>query len=400
MRGFADSKLVPDTTLGASSPQGAGYAPRQDRGYGAASESALDVASPASSASRRDSIPKGELANLTAQLAIMTRAGVDVATALQSLARQSQRPASKRILESIHQDVIGGKSFSAALQAHEAVFDPTYVATVTAGEASGKMSDVLQQLAKLQRREVQLRSTIRSLLAYPVLLMTVSSLVIMALIFFVLPQFAELFAEYDAPLPAITQVLLGISTEVRFRFWLWGPLAGGAVAALVAFRYTHTGRHMWDGLVLNAFGLRHVTRALYLGRVCRLLGLMLESGVPLLESLRLAKKAVRNSLYRDLFRDMEDDVLNGRGLGDSLTASQFIPPSAAEMMLTAERTGSLGTVTALMGEHYEEDGQTKLRELVTVLEPAITVGMGAIVAVVVLSVMLPMFDIATLGHGQ
>jgi type II secretory pathway component PulF len=149
--------------------------------------------------------------------------------------------------------------------------------------------------------------------------------------------------------------------------------------------------------MLNLPVLRDITRAFYIGRTFRLLGLMIESGVPLLEGLKLTRNSIRNILYRQLFDDLEDSILNGRGLANSLISAGFVPPVAAEMVLTAERTGTLGMVTELMGEHYEEEGESKLRELATILEPLIIVAMGIIVATIVMSVMLPMFDIATMA---
>jgi type II secretory pathway component PulF len=124
---------------------------------------------------------------------------------------------------------------------------------------------------------------------------------------------------------------------------------------------------------------------------------MIESGVPLLEGLKLTRNSVRNVLYRRLFDDLEESILNGRGLAASLINAGFVPGVAAEMILTAERTGTLGMVTELMGEHYEEEGESKLRELATLLEPLIIVVMGVIVATIVMAVMLPMFDIATMA---
>src|SRR5688572_19544158 len=150
--------------------------------------------------------------------------------------------------------------------------------------------------------------------------------------------------------------------------------------------------------MLNVPILRDVTRAFYIGRTFRLLGLMIESGVPLLEGLQLTRNAVRNSLYRELFKELEEAILNGRGLASSLIKAGFVPPVAAEMVLTAERTGTLGMVTELMGAHYEEEGESKLREMATILEPLIIVVMGVIVATIVMAVMLPMFDIATMAR--
>jgi len=343
-------------------------------------------------------ISKRDLTGLTSQLAIMTRSGMDVAGALQSLARQSRRPAIREVLQNIYADVLDGKSLSQALGRYESVFGGTYVAMVAAGEASGRMSDVLIQLAQLQRTELKRRSTIRTMLAYPVLLTSVLGLVILGLVFFVLPTFASIFEQYETPLPCITRMLLAVSMELRTRWWLWLPLAITVLTATVVFLRSETGRRCWDRMLLGTPVLRGVTQTLLAGRACRLLGMMLQSGVPLLETLSLVRAAIRNSLYTDLFSRMQYDVTNGRSLAEALLTANFVPPSAAEMVGTAEQTGSLGSVTQLIGEYYEEEGETRMRELVTVLEPAITVGMGVVVAIIVLSVMLPMFDLTTFAE--
>ena len=191
---------------------------------------------------------------------------------------------------------------------------------------------------------------------------------------------------------------MAVSDVILHFVWIWAPLLVAAIVGIITSRYTKSGRRWWDSAMLNTYIIRDITRAFYIGRTFRLLGLMIESGVPLLEGLQLTRNAIRNSLYRDLFRDLEEAILNGRGLASSLIKAGFVPKVAAEMVLTAERTGTLGMVTELMGAHYEEEGETRLRELATMLEPMIIVVMGVIVATIVISVMLPMFDIATLAR--
>jgi type II secretory pathway component PulF len=341
---------------------------------------------------------KRDLLTVTTQLAIMTKSGVDLASAFESLANQSSNERVRKVLGRIHEDVTGGKAVSEAMRAQCDVFGDAYVASVAAGEAAGQLPEVLGRLADLQRSELRNRATIRTLLAYPILLATISSAVVTGLVLFVLPRFEKIFAQFEVPLPAVTQVLVAISGVFRNFTWIWVPLVVAAIAGIVTSRYTASGRRWWDGAMLNTVLIRDITRAFYIGRTFRLLGLMIESGVPLLEGLKLTRGAVRNSLYRDLFKELEDAILNGRGLASSLIKAGFVPPVAAEMVLTAERTGTLGMVTELMGAHYEEEGETRLRELATMLEPMIIVTMGVIVATIVISVMLPMFDIATLAH--
>lgn len=339
-----------------------------------------------------------DLLSITTQLAIMTKSGVDLASAFESLSQQSSNENGRKVLLRIHEDVTGGKSVSDAMRGQSGVFGDAYVASVAAGEAAGQLPEVLGRLADLQRTEIRNRAAIRTLLAYPVLLASVSSLVVLGLIGFVLPKFEDIFSQFDVPLPALTQVVVAFSDVLRDFYWIWAPLMIVAFLGLVLSRFTDSGRRRWDRAMLNTVVIRDITRAFYIGRTFRLLGLMIESGVPLLEGLQLTRNAIRNSLYRDLFTELEDAILNGRGLANSLIKAGFVPPVAAEMVLTAERTGTLGMVTELMGAHYEEEGESKLRELATMLEPLIIVTMGVIVATIVLAVMLPMFDITNLAR--
>jgi type II secretory pathway component PulF len=349
---------------------------------------------------RRDraGLSKRDLLSVTTQLAIMTRSGVDLASAFHSLSNQCSNPALRNILGQVHKDVTGGKSISDAMFAQAAVFGDAYVASVAAGEAAGKLPEVLGRLAQFQRTEMRVRATVRALLAYPLLLTGVSSLVVMGLVTFVLPKFVDIFGQFEVALPIITQVVVAISDTLRKHMIIWVPLLLAAIIGLLVSRNVEGGRRKWDYAMLNVPILRDITRAFYIGRTFRLLGLMIESGVPLLEGLKLTRNSVRNALYKKLFDELEDSILNGRGLAASLINAGFVPAVAAEMVLTAERTGTLGMVTELMGEHYEEEGESKLRELATILEPLIIVAMGVIVATIVMAVMLPMFDIATMAR--
>jgi type II secretory pathway component PulF len=339
-----------------------------------------------------------ELLAITTQLAIMTKSGVDLASAFESLAHQSGIERVRRVLLQIHEDVTGGKSVSDAMRAQSDIFGDAYVASVAAGEAAGELPEVLGRLADMQRTELRNRAAIRTLLAYPMLLAGVSSLVVCGLVGFVLPRFEHIFSQFDVPLPELTQFVVAISAVLRHYTWVWVPMVGAAAIGVVVSRRTDAGRRWWDRAFLNTVVIRDITRAFYVGRTFRLLGLMIESGVPLLEGLQLTRNAVRNSLYRDLFAELEEAILNGRGLASSLIKAGFVPPVAAEMVLTAERTGTLGMVTELMGAHYEEEGESRLRELATVLEPLIIVCMGIVVATIVIAVMLPMFDIGRLAR--
>lgn len=353
--------------------------------------------SPASGGRR--TIRKLELSEVTAQLAIMIKSGVDLSSSLSSLAAQCQRPALASVLSGVRESVLSGSSFSDALKVYPDVFDPTFVATVAAGEASGSMSEVLQQLARMQKQEIRRGREIRALLTYPILLLVVSSSVLSALVLFVLPRFAGIFEQYEMPLPVLTQFFLAISGELVSRWWLWGSLAVATLVGLVLWRRSDSGRQSLDRFWIRGPLVGDICCGMCIGGTCRLLGMMLQNGVTLLESLRLTRKAIRNTLYQKLLGDLEEAVINGQGIASVFSQTEIVPPSAREMIVTAENTGNLSEVTAMLGEYYEEESEAKLRQLVGVLEPIITVVMGGIVAVVVLSVMLPVFNLSTFAAG-
>ncbi|MEC9094147.1 MAG: type II secretion system F family protein, partial [Planctomycetota bacterium] len=324
--------------------------------------------------------------------------GVDLVSALESLARQASNDEVRQVVTTINQDVVAGKPFSIALERFEYIFGASYVASVNAGEASGKMWQVLKHLAQLRCNSFKLQQKLQTLLAYPIALVVVSGLVIAALVLGVLPRFAEIFETYGTSLPWITQVLIGTSGQFTDYFWVWIPVVSILFFSGYRFSWSRSGQRIVDHLVLNTYLLKDVTRALLIGRSTQLLGLLIQSGVPLLDSLRLVKKSTRNRLFSRIYAEMEESVLVGNGLGTALVDSPYVPPSAAEMLMTSEKTGTLGSVTQMVGRHYEEEGEEKLKKLIAYLEPAITVGMGVVVAAIVLAVALPMFDLATFAQ--
>lgn len=349
---------------------------------------------------KRGKIGKQDVADMTAQLAIMIKSGVDLSSALKSLATQCDRPALAEVLENINELVVGGNTLSESLKQHPDVFDAAYTATVAAAEASGRMAEVLRQLADMQRNELRLRRSIVSLMTYPILLTLISSSVITVLVIVVLPRFATIFEQYEAKLPITTEILIAAAGEIQTRWWLWLPLLASAIFGGLAWRRTEGGRRSIDGFLINCPQIRNVTRPMLVGRLCRMMGLLLSSGVTLLEGLRLCREAVTNLHYKDLLGELVDSVVNGQGMGVKLQEADIMPASAREMIGTAERTGNLCEVTQLLGAYYEEEAENKMKQVVRLLEPLITVVMGAVVAFVVLSVMLPIFDLSSLQQGE
>ena len=344
---------------------------------------------------RRSGVSKTDLMLVTTQLSIMTRAGMDLADAVATIARQSQNAKVRVVLERVHSQLQEGKSFSSALAEQVHVFGEAFVASVAAGEASGNLTDVLMRLKDLLRNDVRMRSTIRGTLMYPIILAFVAITVVAAMVLFVLPQFATVFRNMGRPAPFLTQLLLDTGEFLRGWIWLLGFLFCLSAFGIVRFWSSPPFQRLRDRVLLNTHGLRNGVRALLTGRVFRLIGTMLVSGVPFLDSIRLCRRAVGNIYYRDLFDQIEEEVLAGKSIAPILASASCIPGGAAEMIATAERTGNLGIVMEMVGEFYEDEGERRVRDLVRLLEPAIIVVMGVIVAFIVAAVMLPLFDLSS-----
>gem|GEM_PF-355596 len=344
---------------------------------------------------RRAGIRKSELLTLTSQLSIMSEAGVDLAESLQSVADRCRDASLKKTLLDVHEDISSGVAVSEALRRRSDIFGEAYVASVAAGEASGTLTEVLKRLSDLLQNELRLRASIRGVLAYPLVLLTVATLVVGALLFFVLPQFAEVFESLGEAPPLHTQLLLDGAALLRSHLWQIALSVLAIVYCGWKLGFDDGVARYWDGMVLTSRLSGTATRALLTGRSFRMLGLMLQSGIPLLEGIRLCQDSVQNRVFSGLFDDMEQSVLNGGGIGEVVSKSDSIPSGAAQMVATAERAGRLGSVMVRVGEYYETEGERQVRDLVKLLEPAIIVVMGVVVAGVVMAVMLPLLEIST-----
>jgi type II secretory pathway component PulF len=356
-----------------------------------------EIAAAAKAAPRRRAfasakVKKTDILMATCELHVMVQAGIDLAEAVSNVAANCEHPALAGILRAVHEDVANGLTLSAALRSRSEVFGDSYVASIAAGEASGTIGDSLQRLEHLLRNEIRLRSAIGAALAYPLTLVGVALAVVAALVVFVLPQFGQIFRDLGTAPPPMTSFLLEFSAAVRNHFLLLLLAVGGTTFAIVQIGPRRVLGPWWDRLVLTGPLISRAGQSLMIGRACRLLAAMLHSNVPLLDALKLCRHSQRNHLYETLFRKLEEEVETGAGMTATLETTPFIPSGAAQMIRTAERCGRLAPILETTGVFYEEEGERSLQKLVKLLEPAIIVVMGTIVAVIVASIMLPLLD--------
>ena len=343
------------------------------------------------------SLSKRDLLLVVTQLSIMLRSGVDLADAVHSIKSRSTNPKIREAMGEVYSALECGSRLSDALEAQRHRFGGVMVASVAAGEASGRLPEVLARFSVIVRDELRLQNSLRSALSYPLALILVTGLVLTAMIFFVLPQFAGIYASSRAPTPALTRILLDSAAFAR-NYW-WVVLGGSVLSASFAYRQWRSpwGRRKVDSLLLRLPVFRSICRPLLSGRMFRLQGAMLGSGVPMLEVLQLTRNSIANSCYTELIDGIEESVVNGEGIAETLYESPCIPEGAAEMIATAEANGQLGEVLQTVGEFYESEGEQQLRDAVKIAEPVIIVFLGIVVGAIVLAVMLPLLDLSTAG---
>lgn len=352
----------------------------------------IDGATPSRFASRP---PSAKVLLVLNQLAVMTQNGVEVADALEAAAKSCTHLVLRQSLRQIHTSVSEGASLAGAFARHGRDFPRTLPAVLAASEASGETPAAIARVVTRMRSELQMRSTLVGAMIYPAILIGVSMLVISALVLGVLPQFQKVFESLNKPVPTSTAFLLAIGDWGR-QYWY---LAGGGVvtAAVLAWRYRrsdHLRRPVFHVLTHGPL-IRHAYRPLVTGQTFRTLGAMIGGGVPMLEAVRLTRRATIDPGWRDLLTSMEDRLIDGLPPSGCLQEATFLPSEAAQMMATGEMTGRLADVLEDMGEFYEEEASRQMKRLIVAIEPAIILVMGIMVGGIVLSVMLPMLDVTS-----
>lgn len=324
------------------------------------------------------------LPGMTRQLSILISSGVPLMEALQSLADEYQGYY-RDILMAIKERLSGGASFYRVLQDYGQVFSGYYVHMVQAGEASGTLDTVLISLADFLEHQIRMKAKIRSAMIYPILMMSVSIIVISFLLTFVIPKIVRLFADAKGTLPFITVMLIVIS-NVFMKYW-WAILGILAVAFWKARQYLRRNRERVDRLILRLPG--NIIQSLYYSRFARSLEVLLGAGLPLLTVLKLAAQAIGNLALEADVLCAGKKVAEGQPLASSLRG---FPPVFVQLVATGEKTGRLADTMKRAASSYEEEFSRKVDGAVSIFEPAMIIMMSLVVCFIVLAVLLPIFQ--------
>jgi len=338
-----------------------------------------------------------ELPAFTSQMAILLESGTPVTDSLEAIEKQMTCPHSQSLDRRLRQDVEEGKTLADAVRDFPCVFDPIYGSMIAAGETCGNLPAILRRLSDISRQSSRIRHKVISAMIYPALLTTVATVVMGVLVFFVLPRFSEIFEEMKVQLPASTKAMISLSNFVRTHVLISIMLVGSLITALILLLRSEKGRRFRQRIVLRlpVFGV--LIRSVINARLFRLLGLLVQSNVPLLQSLDLSRQASKNYLYTELMEETHHRVLNGQTMYDTLSQSSLIPPAISQMVHTAEKNGQLGNVLLLLADDLDDHNETKINMLTSIMEPLILIFMGMVIGTLAISLVLPMFDLSQIS---
>lgn len=340
---------------------------------------------------------KKELPFFTTQLAILLETGTPVAPSLSAIEKQIRCPHWKLVVGQLHQHVAEGGSLASAVAMYPKLFDPIYSSMISAGEASGNLSIILNRLAELSQQSDRLRNKVRSAMIYPVLLTFISINVLSVLIFFVLPRFATVFEEMNVTLPGSTQFLLTLSDMVRSHLILTISAMAIGLTSIIMWLRSIPGRHFVARFSLKIPAIGDLISSTIIARIFRLIGLLIEANVPLLEALELTKKSTRHYLFAELIEKVHDNVLVGQPMHDVMAQSNIIPPSMTQMVQTGEDNGQVGKVMTLLANYLDDRNDTSISSLTSIMEPVILIVMGLLIGIIAISLVLPMFDLSQIS---
>jgi general secretion pathway protein F len=339
-----------------------------------------------------------QLTLFTRQLATLIQVS-PLEEALRTLARQAERDEVRRVLGSVHEGVVEGRRLADAMAREPKSFPSLYRAMVAAGESSGTLPQILERVAALLERQAQVRGKVLSTLAYPIVLAVVAAFVVFALMIFVVPKVVEQFEDVGQQLPLLTRMVIGLSNFLSN--WWWALLILLGVAILVAGRaLKEEGLRMkFDAMLLRLPLIGRLMRDLHAARMARTLSTMVASRLPLLEGLRLTTETVHNRVLRAASADIAEAVRTGGSLSGALRRTGVFPPLLVYLAASGEASGKLDLMLERAADYLEREFDAFTSTALALLEPAIIIVMGVIVALIVLSILLPILQLDTLAGG-
>lgn len=342
---------------------------------------------------RMKKISHQELLIFTRQLSTLISTGAPLITSLENVSGQTQNLKFKQVIKDIISSLEGGLSFSESLARYPDIFGNLYVSLIKVGEAGGLLDKVLSRLAELSTQEIDMRSRIRSALVYPVVLALVAFIIVNFVLIAVLPKFVTIFEASSAKLPLPTTILLSLSYIVRHFWWVIGLGVIFGLNGLRNYYRTSAGHYHIDYLLLRLPLFGPLNLKVMISRMSRSIAALTKSGVTVLEALTVVENTLSNVVLQKMIKDTRVAISQGQSLTEPFQASGLFPPMVIQLINTGERTGRLDQMFDQIASFYEPEIEFTVRNLTSLLEPIMLLGMGLIVAFIALSVLLPIFNL-------
>jgi general secretion pathway protein F len=329
------------------------------------------------------------------QLATLLAASLTVVDSLTALIEQTENPSLKKTLTQVRESVNEGSSLATALDQHRRVFSNLFINMVRAGEASGALPIVLLRLADFSEHQLDTRKRITSKMYYPLFMVAIGSLVLFALLTYVVPTVTTIFANMRQTLPWPTVVLIAVSGFMRSFWWLLGIGVIGITLAVQRYRRTTRGTELFDAWKIRLPVFGKLALKLAMSRFTRTLGILLRSGIPVLDALDISSAVVNNTVLAQAITEAKEAIREGADIAGPLKASGYFPPLVSHMISIGEKSGQLEEMLLRVADTYDNEVHTTIEGLTSLVEPVIIVVMAVVVFAIMLAVLLPIFEINT-----
>ena len=337
-------------------------------------------------------VKTSDISMMTRQLSTLVGAGFPLVSAIDTLIRPTKSHGLNRVLARIKDAIVEGNSFADALSFYPHIFPPFYVNMVRAGESSGTLEIILERLADISEKQQALNNRIRTALAYPVLMAFIGVVVLFLLMTFIVPGITTIFTDMNQVLPPSTRFLIASSNFFKSFWWAILVVIGGMIFTFRGIRKTPKGQSMVDKTTLALPGIGPLVKKLAVARFARTLGSLLENGVTMLASLEIVENIVGNVLISKAIEEASTEVGKGKGLGNALEETKTLPFLAIQMIQVGEQSGELESMLNKIADVYENEVESSIMQMTSLLEPVMILVMGLIVGFIVLSICLPIFE--------
>ncbi|MDH4102915.1 MAG: type II secretion system F family protein [Thermoleophilia bacterium] len=350
-----------------------------------------------SSEKRRKKVKPRSLQVFSRQFATMIDAGLSVVQSLVILEEQSDDKALAGVIREVRSDVEGGMLLSQAMARHPKVFDRLFVSMVEAGEAAGILDKVLDRVAVQIEKEMKIKRRVKGAMVYPTVVLVFAVLVLIGMLLFLVPVFQGIFSDLGGDLPFLTKIVVAASDIVRGYWFILFPLMGGSVYGFRRWKRTPAGRQVWDRFKLRApAGIGKVVLKVTMARFSRTLATLVAAGVDIIKALEISGQTAGNWVVESALADVRAKVHQGVPIAQPLIEDPVFPPLVAQMVKIGEETGELEKMLDKIADFYEDEVDTSIAALTSIVEPLMMIGVGLIVGIIVIAMYLPMFKLLEL----